>query len=133
MTDGSMASAGIGGLPRVLVTTIQALMQPVPSPRHLADNTLELAVGQEYSISRLRQWLAERGFRPAELVLEPGQYAMRGGIMDVFPPTAPVPYRLEFYGDDLESLRTFDPGTQRSLDDRDHVAIAFLPVGKGGP
>ena len=119
--------------PRVLVTTIQALMQPVPSPRHLADNTLELATGQEYSISRLRQWLAERGFRPAELVLEPGQYAMRGGIMDVFPPTAAAPYRLEFYGDELESLRTFDPGTQRSLDDRDHVAIAFLPVGKGGP
>jgi transcription-repair coupling factor (superfamily II helicase) len=121
------------GLPRVLVTTIQALMQPVPSRRHLADNTLELAVGREYSLPRLRAWLAERGFKPAELVLEPGQYAARGGIIDVFAPTAPAPYRLEFFGDTLESLRTFDPATQRSLDDRERAAISFLPVGKGGP
>jgi transcription-repair coupling factor (superfamily II helicase) len=121
------------GLPRVLVTTIQALMQPVPSRRHLADNTLELAVGREYSLPRLRAWLAERGFKPAELVLEPGQYAARGGIIDVFAPTAPAPYRLEFFGDTLESLRTFDPSTQRSLDDRERAAISFLPVGKGGP
>jgi transcription-repair coupling factor (superfamily II helicase) len=110
-----------------------ALMQPVPSPRHLDENTLELVVGQEYSLPRLRQWLAERGFRPAELVLEAGQYAVRGGIIDVFAPTAPVPYRLEFFGDTLESLRTFDPSTQRSLDDRERAAISFLPTGKGGP
>jgi len=118
---------------RVLVTSIQALMQPVPTPRHLADNTVELAVGQEYSLPRLRAWLAERGFRPAELVLEPGQYAVRGGIIDVFPPTAPAPYRLEFFGDTLESLRTFDPATQRSDEDRPRVAISFLPTAKGGP
>ncbi len=120
-------------LPRVLVAPIQAIMQPVPSPRHLAENTLELTVGAEYSMSHLRRWLAERGFRPAELVLEPGQYAVRGGIMDVYPPTAPAPYRLEFFGDELESLRTFDPSTQRSLDDRDRVAVSFMPSGKGGP
>jgi len=120
-------------LPRVLVTTIQALMQPVPSPRHLEENTLELVVGREYSLPKLRAWLAERGFRPAELVLEPGQYAARGGIIDVFAPTAPAPYRLEFFGDTLESLRTFDPSTQRSQDDRERAAISFLPSGKGGP
>jgi transcription-repair coupling factor (superfamily II helicase) len=130
---GDAAPPDAEALPRVLVTTIQALMQPVPSPRHLADNTLELVVGREYSLPQLRQWLAERGFRPAELVLEPGQYAVRGGIVDVFGPTAPAPYRLEFFGDTLESLRTFDPSTQRSLDDRDRAAISFLPTGKGGP
>jgi transcription-repair coupling factor (superfamily II helicase) len=119
--------------PRVLVTTIQALMQPVPSPRHLAENTLELVVGREYGLADLRRWLTERGFRPAGLVLEPGQYAARGGIIDVFAPTAPAPYRLEFFGDTLESLRTFDPATQRSLDDRERAAISFLPTGKGGP
>ncbi|MFO8013847.1 MAG: transcription-repair coupling factor [Phycisphaerae bacterium] len=119
--------------PRVIVTTIQAMMQPVPSPRHLAENTLHLAVGETYDLAHLRRWLGARGFRPAELVLEPGQYAVRGGIVDVYPPTAPSPYRLEFFGDDLESLRTFDPGTQRSLEDRDHVAIAFVPTGQGGP
>jgi transcription-repair coupling factor (superfamily II helicase) len=119
--------------PRVLVTTIQAIMQPVPSPRHLDENTIELVVGQEYNLPELRAWLAARGFRPAELVLEPGQYAARGGIMDIFPPTAPMPYRLEFFGDTVESLRTFDPATQRSLDDRDRAAISFLPTGKGGP
>ena len=129
----AMIEGESAALPRVLVTTIQALMQPVPSPAHLADNTMELIVGREYSLPRLRVWLAERGFRPAELVLEPGQYALRGGIMDVYPPTAPAPYRLEFFGDTLDSLRTFDPSTQRSLDDRPRAAISFLPVGKGGP
>jgi transcription-repair coupling factor (superfamily II helicase) len=127
------AAPGVTGPPRVLVTTIQAMMQPVPSPRHLEENTVELVVGQDYSLPELRAWLAVRGFRPAELVLEPGQYAARGGIIDVFPPTAPVPYRLEFFGDTLESLRTFDPTTQRSLDDRQRAAILFLPTGKGGP
>ena len=118
---------------RVVVAPIQAIMQPVPSPRHLADNTMELTVGAEYSMARLRRWLADRGFRPAELALEPGQYAVRGGILDIYPPTAPAPYRLEFFGDELESLRTFDPATQRSLDDRDSVAVSFVPTGKGGP
>jgi transcription-repair coupling factor (superfamily II helicase) len=120
------------GQDRVLVAPIQALMQPVPSPSHLAENTLELSVGRDYELAGVRRWLGERGFRPAELVLEPGQYAVRGGILDVYPPTAPHPYRLEFFGDELESLRTFDPSTQRSLEDRDRVAIAFVAAGKGG-
>ncbi|KPJ74974.1 MAG: hypothetical protein AMS14_04455, partial [Planctomycetes bacterium DG_20] len=94
---------------------------------------IELAVGAEYRLSDLRRWLGDRGFRPAELVLEPGQYAVRGGILDVYPPTAPAPYRLEFFGDELESLRTFDPSTQRSLDDRDGVVVSFMPTGQGGP
>ncbi len=119
--------------PRVLVTTIQALMQPVPSPRHLEENTLELVVGREYSLPRIRRWLGERGFKPAELVLETGQMAVRGGILDLWPPTSAAPYRLEFYGDDLDSLRTFDPSTQRSLDDRDRLAVSFLPSVGGGP
>ncbi|MBL7139643.1 MAG: transcription-repair coupling factor [Planctomycetes bacterium] len=127
------ATLGAAHLPRVIVTTIQAMMQPVPSPRHLAENTLHLTVGRDYDLPEMRAWLAARGFRPAELVIEPGQYAVRGGIIDVYPPTAPAPYRLEFFGDELESLRTFDPGTQRSLDDRDHVAVSFVPAGRGGP
>jgi len=124
--------------PRVLVTTIQAMMQPVPSPSHLADNTLELEVGREYRPDEVRRWLVERGFRPAELVLEPGQFAVRGGILDVFPPTASSPYRAEFFGDELESLRSFDPASQRSDETRDCVAIAFVPMradapGESGP
>ena len=116
---------------RVLVTTIQALMQPVPSPSHLADNTLELEVGREYRPDEVRRWLAERGFRPAELVLEPGQFAVRGGILDVFPPTSSSPYRAEFFGDELESLRSFDPASQRSDETRDRVTIAFVPMRAG--
>ncbi|MCX5649761.1 MAG: transcription-repair coupling factor [Planctomycetota bacterium] len=132
------ARAGRGDPPRVLVTTIQALMQPVPSPSHLADNTLELEVGREYRPDEVRRWLVERGFRPAELVLEPGQFAVRGGILDVFPPTSSSPYRAEFFGDELESLRSFDPASQRSDEPRDRVAIAFVPTragaaGEGGP
>jgi len=121
------------GLPRVLVTTIQAMMQPVPSPSHLADNTLEMTVGALHDPAEVRRWLGERGFRPAELVLEPGQYAARGGILDVFPPTSPQPYRLEFFGDELESVRTFDPSTQRSAEDRDGLTISFVQTGKGEP
>jgi transcription-repair coupling factor (superfamily II helicase) len=117
--------------PRVLVTTIQALMQPVPSPSQLADNTLQLEVGRDYRLDDVRRWLAERGFRPAELVLEPGQFAVRGGILDVFPPTSSLPYRAEFFGDELESLRSFDPASQRSDETRERVTISFVPMRTG--
>ncbi|MGB2997906.1 MAG: transcription-repair coupling factor [Phycisphaerae bacterium] len=140
LKDLAAARAGKADAPRVLVTTIQAMMQPVPSPSHLAENTLELVVGCEYRLPEVRRWLAERGFRPASLVLEAGQFAVRGGILDIFPPTAPLPYRLEFFGDELESLRTFDPSTQRSEEERERAAISFVPVradpsrvGQGGP
>ncbi len=133
LKDLAAARAGHAGPPRVLVATIQALMQPVPSPSHLAENSLELAVGHEVGLAEVRRWLGVRGFEPVDLVLEPGQYAVRGGILDVFPPTSPMPYRVEFFGDEVDSLRTFDPSTQRSDEDRDRVTIAFVPTGKGGP
>jgi len=106
-------------------------MQPVPSPRHLDENTLQLAVGREYAFADLRRWLAQHGFKTAQLVAMCGQYASRGGIIDLYPPAAANPYRLEFFGDELESIRTFDVATQRSIDQRDEIAISACgPVAK---
>ncbi|MDP6381104.1 MAG: hypothetical protein QF662_07140, partial [Phycisphaerae bacterium] len=115
--------------PRMIVAPIQAIMQPVPSPRHLEENTLHLTVGQKYPPAELRRWLAHHGFQTAELVAEPGQYASRGGIIDVYPP-AGAACRLEFFGDEIESIRIFDVATQRSIDERRETAIsACLPSG----
>ncbi|MBN2581885.1 MAG: transcription-repair coupling factor [Planctomycetes bacterium] len=121
------------GPPLVLVAPIQALLQPVPSPRHLDDNTIILRVGDDYDPEKLRAWLVERGFEPADLISSRGEFSMRGGILDVYPPAAAMPYRIEFFGDSVESIRTFDTSTQRSVGEVREVAITFLPQGQIKP
>ncbi|MDK1031728.1 MAG: transcription-repair coupling factor, partial [Planctomycetia bacterium] len=85
--------------------------------------TLQLTTSSKHTLEDLRRWLGTHGFRAAELVAEPGQYASRGGIVDVFPPASPQPYRIEFFGDEIESIRTFDVTTQRSLEERSNIAV----------
>ncbi len=119
--------------PLLIVAPIQALLQPVPKPSHLRDNTRIVAVGQEHDPEKLRAWMVERGFSPVDLVSSRGEFSMRGGILDVFPPTATLPHRVEFFGDEIESIRTFDPGTQKSLDDVSELALMFLAPGRASP
>jgi transcription-repair coupling factor (superfamily II helicase) len=121
------------GPTQIIVAPIQALLQPVPSQSHLDDNTLSIAVGDEQSPEGLRAWLVRRGFSPADLVADRGEFSSRGGILDVFPPTAPLPYRIEFFGDEIESIRTFDTVTQKSIDEVRNIAISFLPPGQTKP
>jgi transcription-repair coupling factor (superfamily II helicase) len=101
--------------PRLVVTTIQALLQPVPDRAQLAQRRRTLRVGETVSPEELATWLVEHGFRRTEAVELPGEFSRRGGILDLFSPDTEAPFRLEFFGDEIESIRQFAPHTQRSL------------------
>jgi transcription-repair coupling factor (superfamily II helicase) len=115
--------------PRFVLTTIQALIQPVPDRAELAKNRRVLKAGEATSPEELATWLVEHGFEPAETVELPGQFGRRGGILDIYPPDAETPVRLEYFGDEIESIRSFSPQTQRSLGDMKEFEITgSLPV-----
>lgn len=110
------ASASSDPLPSapVIVTTISALMQRTFAPATLRERTRAIASGEHIEPGALAAWLEEQGYEPEAKVTQPGEFSLRGGILDIYPVTAPQPVRLEFFGDDLESLRWFDPSTQIS-------------------
>jgi transcription-repair coupling factor (superfamily II helicase) len=109
--------------PRILLTTMQALLQPVPDREQLGRQRRRLRVGQSVPMEELLRWLVEQGFQRMEAVEIPGEFSSRGGIVDVFSPDAEAPYRFEFLGDDIESIRQFSTETQRSLGDLKAVEI----------
>jgi len=100
--------------PPRIVASIHALMQPVPSPEAIAHHSVDISVGQQLAPEKLNAWLEEQGFERNDQVGLPGDYAVRGGIVDIFSNAHGDPVRIEFFGDEVESLRLFDPGTQRS-------------------
>ena len=102
--------------PRLLVAPFQATLQPVTKPELLARIVRTVAVGQVVPIEELTAWMLERGMSRAEVVEVPGEFSSRGGILDVFPTDATDPVRIEFFGDEIESIRPFDVESQRSLD-----------------
>ena len=108
----------------VLVTTPVALLQKTYPPNLLAENTRRFKRGQQADPMQLAEWLQSQGYEPEAQVNHKGEFSLRGGILDVFPPTAPWPIRLEFFGDDLDSLRSFDPITQIS---RGTLGDAVIP------
>lgn len=99
----------------LVVCSARVLTQPVLPPQELAQALYELQPGEEIDLSLLLEHLYNMGYEPVTEVEEAGQFSHRGGIVDLFPPTLPRPVRIEFFGDEVESLRTFDPATQRSL------------------
>jgi transcription-repair coupling factor (superfamily II helicase) len=99
----------------VVVCSARALTQPVIPPQELAASLYDLVPGEEIDLPLLLEHLYNLGYEPVTEVEEPGQFSHRGGIVDLFPPTLPRPVRIEFFGDEVESLRSFDPATQRSL------------------
>ncbi len=101
--------------PRLLLTTLQALLQPVPDRGQLAAQRRALRVGQTLALDEFCAWLVQHGFQRMEAVELPGEFSLRGGILDVFSHDAEAPCRVEFFGDDIESIRQFSPQTQRSL------------------
>jgi len=102
--------------PCVVIATVQAFMQKIVPPRELLHNILRLEVGQEFDLRDLRSSLVQMGFAHAPVVEEIGQFSVRGGIVDIFPYLADQPLRVEFWGDEIESIRKFDIFSQRSLD-----------------
>jgi len=100
--------------PAVLLTTVNAILQRVPAREAVARQSLAAAPGNLLSMNGVIQWLDLNGFNRASTVREPGDYAVRGGILDLFAPGMGEPVRLDFFGDTLESIRSFDPETQRT-------------------
>jgi transcription-repair coupling factor (superfamily II helicase) len=98
-----------------IVTFGEALAEQVISQRELSEQTFALALGEKYTMDFLDEVFIEYGFNKVDFVYEPGQYAVRGGIVDVFSFSFDHPYRIEFFGDEVESIRKFDPTNQLSI------------------
>ena len=109
--------------PRLLLTTVNAALQQVPPRGVFAESTLAVRVGQRLRPEKLQNFLTHNGYLRTETVREPGEFAVRGGILDLFPPGADEPVRLDFFGDEVEGLRTFDPMSQRTRDRRDSLLL----------
>jgi transcription-repair coupling factor (superfamily II helicase) len=109
----------------ILVTPAHGLMQIVMPPDLLQASVRLLRVGDRLTQEDLLQWATEHGYEATPLVLEPGQIARRGSILDLFPPGADRPVRIDFFGDEIDAIRSFDPHTQRSHDRL--TAIRLLP------
>lgn len=102
------------GRQQILLLPINTLMQKVCPPNYLANNVLLIKKGDRFSIQKLRLQLENAGYRAVEQVLEYGEYAVRGSILDLFPMGAEEPFRLDFFDDEIDSIRTFDADNQRT-------------------
>lgn len=100
--------------PSILVTTANAITQRVPAREFTATHALSVAPGNVLGMASVVEWLELNGYQRASTVREPGEYAVRGGILDLFPPGLDLPVRFDYFGDSVESIKTFDPQTQRS-------------------
>src|SRR5256886_14744410 len=112
----------------LVVSSVVGLLQRTCPPHELKQRTRTLVRGDRLDPLNLVQWLEEQGYEPEAQVTQKGETALRGGILDVYPPTSPWPVRLEFFGDELESLRYFDPLTQIS---REEISSVTLPPAGG--
>ena len=110
----------------VVLTTVNAVLQRVPAKALVAAQTLAAAPGNMLAMDGIVKWLDLNGFVRASTVREAGDYAVRGGILDLYPPGMAEPVRLDFFGDTLESIRSFDPETQRTTDQL--RALDLVPV-----
>jgi transcription-repair coupling factor (superfamily II helicase) len=100
--------------PSVLLTSINAALQRVPARKFVAGQSLSVAPGNVVAMDGITAWLELNGFVRASTVREPGDYAVRGGIIDLYAPGTAEPVRLDFFGDALETIRSFDPESQRT-------------------
>lgn len=106
-----------------IVTYPDAIFEKVITKKQLSKNTLKLEVGEEIGIDFLNETLFEYGFEYADFVVEPGQFSIRGGIVDVFSFSDEHPYRVEFFGDEVESIRSFNINTQLSIKELKKLSI----------
>jgi len=109
--------------PAIIVTYPNALFEKVVTKKDLNSNTLKIVTGDEYSIDFINEVLFEYKFNRVDFVTEPGEFAVRGGIVDVFSFANDEPYRLEFFGDEIDSIRTFDVASQLSTSTPNKIHI----------
>ncbi len=124
------AEGGRDAAAPVIVASLDALVQRTFPREYLAEHTRKLTRGERVDPLDLVQWLEEQGYEPEAQVTEPGAIALHGGILDIFPLTSAWPIRLDFFGDELESLRFFDPLTQVSREETTSIMLA--PAGELG-
>ncbi|MFM7249252.1 MAG: transcription-repair coupling factor [Planctomycetaceae bacterium] len=117
--------------PRIIVTSIQALLPPLADPREVEASTRRLARGGRLDPEELADWLAGRGWRAVDSLEAPGTFARRGGIVDLFALDWERPVRVELDGDEIESLRTFDIASQRSVAALEAVDLTALAATGG--
>ena len=114
---------GSGTRKSIVVTYPEALAEKVVRKSYISKNTIHLKRSEASSIDDITDKLIENDFERVDFVYEPGQFAIRGGIIDVFSFTNDYPYRIEFSGDEVESIRSFNPVDQLSVDKLDHITI----------
>ena len=124
--EGLAAARGL----KWIVAPLAALLQPVPSPRDVAGSRLQLRVGGKLDQRAFADRLLAAGFVRMAMVDGPGEWSVRGGIVDVFPRGRDLPLRIELFGDEIESLRRFDPATQRSVEAVEECALPILSIGE---
>jgi transcription-repair coupling factor (superfamily II helicase) len=107
----------------LIVTYAEALAEKVVRKKVLTKNTLKLKVGEKVSLDFVADVLNEYSFEREDFVYEPGQFSIRGGILDVFSFAHDNPFRVEFFGEEVESIRSFDPATQLSVEKMDRITI----------
>ena len=108
---------------QIIVTTPEALAESVPNPQVLEKNKISLIVGEELPISKLTEKLLNLNFKRVDFVYEPGQFAVRGGIVDVYSFAHDIPVRIDFFGDDIDGIREFELETQLSKNKLDSIDI----------
>ncbi|HNP33157.1 MAG TPA: transcription-repair coupling factor [Flavobacterium sp.] len=109
--------------PAVIVTYPEALFEKVVTRKELEKNTLKIATGETVSIDFINEVLFEYEFKRVDFITEPGEFSVRGGILDVFSFSNDNPYRIEFFGNEVDSIRTFDVETQLSLEKQNKITI----------
>ena len=122
-SSASPQSSSILHQPSSIVTYPEALAELVVSRQQLDAHTLVLSQGQTVSVDEIANTLRELGFQEVDYVYEPGQFALRGSILDVYSFSSEYPFRIDFFGDDIDSIRTFEVEDQLSRDKRERVSI----------
>ncbi len=110
------------------VVSVRSLLQRVPNRRRLAKDTVNLQLSEEYDLEDIAEQLVKMGYDRELMVEQRGQFSIRGGIFDVFPISGELPFRVEFFGDQIESIRRFEPETQRSVPEIELLeSVQILP------
>jgi transcription-repair coupling factor (superfamily II helicase) len=110
----------------ILVVPVTTLMQRLPPADYIAGNSFVHRVGDRLDLDNLRRQLENSGYRAVDTVYEHGEFAIRGNLVDIYPMGSTLPFRIDLFDDEIDSLRTFDPETQLTLDRREE--ISFLPA-----
>lgn len=109
--------------PGVVITTAQGLQYQLSDPELFAKANLDFAIGKEYGLEELAQWLSNNGYQRDSIVARPGEFAIRGDIVDIYPLSSTDPIRIEFFGDEVDTIKRFDAASQRSLEEIENVRV----------